>query len=607
MRRYSILIILLSPFYSGLSQTLRWQQQADYKMDVSLDVDKHILKGSQTILYTNNSPDTLYKVYYHLYFNAFQPGSMMDVRSQNVKDPDIRIGDRISKLKEDEIGYQHITNLKQGEYSAEFSIYGTIMTVTLPSTILPHTTTTLTLDFEAQVPIQIRRSGRVNREGVDYSIAQWYPKLAEYDHQGWHTNQYVSREFFPVWGNYDVSISIPSQYTIAGTGILQNANEIGHGYEEEGTVIKRQKENLTWHFKAENVHDFAWAADRDYIHDKLQVPDGPLLHTFYRKGEKTTHWKKLLPLASTFFLFMNNTFGQYPYESYSIIQAGDGGMEYQMCLMILGEGTLNGTVGVMVHEAAHAWFQGTLATNEAQYAWMDEGFTRFAEYEALHTLFATSDPNEVSYPGYRRKVLKGEEEVASLFSDFYTTNDSYKYGSYFKGCLLLTQLRYIMGEKNFFKGMLLYYNTWKFRHPEPSDFIFIMEKVSGMQLKWFLNYWIYTTRQIDYGVSKVTAGKTETTITLERLGQIPMPIEALVTYADNTREHYYIPISETLGSKPKSDYDQSRKDLPVWNWVNPTYTFTIPVANIKSIEIDPNNELADIDRSNNKFESGKDK
>lgn len=598
MRILSLIIFLL-PISVCLSQTLRWQQQADYKMEVSLDVDKHHLQGSQTIVYSNHSPDTLYKVHYHLYFNAFQPGSMMDVRSRNVKDPDVRIGNRISKLKDDEIGYQHITNLKQGEHAAEFSIYGTVMTVTLPTPIPPQSTTTLSLAFDAQVPIQIRRSGRENREGVDYTLTQWYPKLAEYDHQGWHTNQYVAREFFGVWGNYDVTISIPARYTIAGTGILQNPNEIGHGYENEGTVIKKQKGNIAWRFKAENVHDFAWAADADYMHDKLQVPGGPMLHTFYRKGEKTTHWKQVLPLASAFFQFMNKTFGQYPYASYSIIQGGDGGMEYQMCTMILGEGTLDGTVGTMVHEASHAWFQGTIATNEAQYGWMDEGFTRFAEYEALHTLFSVNNPNEVTYPGYLKKVMKGDEEPAALFSDFYMTNDAYRNGTYFKGCLLLTQLRYIMGEQNFYKGMLLYYNTWKFRHPEPSDFIFIMEKVSGMQLKWFLNYWIYTTKQIDFSIGKVEPGRKETEITIQRLGAIPMPLEVKLTFSNGDQQRYYIPLSETLGSKPKSDYDQSRTDLQVWDWVNPDYTFSVPAANVTSVEIDPDRELADINRSNN--------
>lgn len=568
-------------------------------MQVKLDTKKNILTGNQTLQYHNHSPDTLFKIYYHLYFNAFQPGSMMDIRSRHVVDPDKRIGERIGKLKENEIGYQHITKLRQNNQDVSFVVEGTLMIVDLKTPVPPNSVSTLSLDFEAQVPIQIRRSGRNNIELIDYTMTQWYPKVAAYDHQGWHANQYVAREFYGEWGNYDVTISLPSTYTVAGTGILQNKKEIGHGYEDEGVFVKKQKANLDWHFIAQNVHDFAWSADPDYIHDKIQVPDGPLLHFFYQTGEKTDHWKKLLPIASAFFQFMNTKFGSYPYESYSIIQGGDGGMEYQMCTMITGNGTLAGTVVTMIHESAHAWFQGTLASNESQYAWMDEGFTRFAEFSAHQKLFGMDKPFESTYQSYFKKALSGKEEPAALFADFFTTNDAYKIGSYMKGCLFLTQLEFIMGDENFTKGMLAYYNTWKFSHPEPNDFIFIMEKVSGLQLKWFLNYWISTTKQIDYTIKEVSVNKNETEITLQRLGDIPMPLEVLITFRDDHQERYFIPMSETLGSKALAD---SVSTLPTWMWVNPTYRFRITGKKIKSIEIDPDNRLADVNRLNNKLE-----
>ena len=215
------------------AQDYRWQQRAEYIMDVRLDVKTHKVTGSQKLTYYNNSKDTLTKVYYHLFFNAFQPGSMMDVRSRNISDPDQRVKDRISKLKDDEIGYQHILALKQDGKDTRYKVDGTILEVTLSKAILPGAKTVFDMKFESQVPVQIRRSGRNNREGIAYSMTQWYPKMAEYDFRGWHAYQYVAREFHGVWGDFDVKITIDPSFVIGGTGKLVNADKIGYGYEKE--------------------------------------------------------------------------------------------------------------------------------------------------------------------------------------------------------------------------------------------------------------------------------------------------------------------------------------------------------------------------------------
>ncbi|HRG08233.1 MAG TPA: M1 family metallopeptidase, partial [Cyclobacteriaceae bacterium] len=374
------------------AQDYRWQQRVEYAMNVQLNTQNHKLNGDQKLVYYNNSPDTLTKVYYHLFFNAFQPGSMMDVRSRTIADPDRRVTDRISKLAPNEIGYQHIQSLKQDGKATTYKVNGTILEVTLAKPILPKTKTTFEMTFEAQVPVQIRRSGRDNREGIAYSMTQWYPKLAEYDHQGWHAYQYVAREFHGVWGDFDVKITIDPKFVIGGTGKLQNPEAIGHGYEKSGSTVKRPQGNLTWHFEAKDVIDFAWAADPDYTHDIQQVPNGPTLHFFYQKNERTANtWKNMEPVAVKVFQFLSATFGQYPFDTYSIIQGGDGGMEYPMCTLILGEGSQAGLNGVMAHEVAHSWYQMTLASNEALYSWMDEGFTDFASDEALNSI--TNQPN----------------------------------------------------------------------------------------------------------------------------------------------------------------------------------------------------------------------
>lgn len=593
-------------FHPLFSQDFRWQQRAEYSMDVHLDVKTHRLKGSQKLTYYNNSKDTLNKVYYHLYFNAFQPGSLMDVRSRNIADPDPRVRDRIVKLTDEEIGYQHVKSLKQDGKEVGMKTEGTILEVTLAKPLLPNSKTVFDMSFEAQVPLQVRRSGRNNKEGIAYTMTQWYPKLAEYDINGWHAYQYVAREFHGVWADFDVKITIDPSFVIGGTGKLQNADRIGYGYEKGGNARENSGE-LTWHFMARNVVDFAWAADPDYIHDIVRVPDGPELHFFYQDGEKTTeNWKKMQDYAIRHFQFMNKTFGKYPYETYSIIQGGDGGMEYPMCTMITGERSLGSLVGVMAHEVAHSWYQAVLASNESLYAWQDEGFADFASQESMALLFNTSLPesHSGSYASYFNLIKRNLQEPISQHSDHYTTNTAYGTSAYAMGTIFLHQLKYIIGDELFYKGMRRYYNTWKFRHPEPNDFMRVMEKVSGLQLRWYMSYWVNTTKKIDYGIGSIIEKDGYAFVTLERVGEFPMPVDLVVTYKDGSKALFYIPVNETLGNKQVEDKSLSRTDLDAWPWVYPTYTLMLSnrVSEISTIEIDPSLRMADVERRNNKVD-----
>ena len=288
MAYYSLFFLLLT----GLrlqAQSDRWQQRVKYTMHVNMDVSTNRFTGKQALEYTNNSPDTLSKVFYHLYWNAFQPGSMMDVRSRElgktvlqtdrkgnpIRDWDSRVTDRIEHLSPDEIGYQKVLSLTMNGRPQTFKTEETILVVTLDKPILPHTTVTFDLSFEAQVPLQIRRSGRDNVDGVRYSMSQWYPKMCEYDYEGWHPTPYVAREFYGVWGDYDVDITIDRHYVLGGTGYLLNANQIGYGYEAAGIKVPAPAgPTLTWRFTAPNVHDFMWAADPDYVHLTRKVSGG---------------------------------------------------------------------------------------------------------------------------------------------------------------------------------------------------------------------------------------------------------------------------------------------------------------------------------------------
>ncbi len=607
--RSIITLCLLGVFTVSYGQDYRWQQRAEYSMDVKLDVSTHKVNGTQKLVYYNNSKDTLTKVYYHLFFNAFQPGSMMDVRSRNIVDPDARVADRIVKLNDKEIGYQHIESLKQDGKDLTWNIEGTVMEVPLAKPLLPNTKTTFDMKFESQVPIQIRRSGRDSKEGIAYSMTQWYPKIAEYDFKGWHAYQYVAREFQGVWGDFDVKITIDPRFVIGGTGILQNPEKIGHGYETAGTKVNRPAGDLTWHFVAKNVIDFAFAADPDYTHDIAKVPNGPTLHFFYQKGDKTSNWNELQNYSVKHFEFMNKTFGKYPYESYSIIQGGDGGMEYPMCTLITGERSLGSLVGVMAHEVSHSWYQGVLASNEALYPWMDEGFTDFSSNESMNYMFNMdmSKAHDGSYNSYFALVRSGLQEPISQHSDHYNTNRAYGTAAYSMGTVFLHQLKYVMGEETFYKAMRRYYNTWKFKHPEPTDFIRVMEKTSGLQLGWYLSYWTNTTKRIDYSVKHLVEKEGETLITLERIGDFPMPIDLMITYKDGSKEMLYIPTNETLGKKANENPNIKRTDAEAWPWVYPTYTATLArkAEEITSVEIDPSLRMADVDRKNNKLEVAK--
>ena len=317
-----------------------YQQQANYVMNIELDDKNHRIDGTETITYTNNSPDQLEQVFYHLYFNAFQPGSMMDIRSRNIKDPDRRVGDRISKLSDEEIGYQKIKSLKQNGKKVDFVVEGTILEVQLNKPIATGETITLEMEFEAQVPLQIRRTGRDNAEGIRYSMAQWYPKLSEYDYQGWHANPYIGREFYGVWGNFDVKIAIDKEYLIGGTGYLQNPLEIGHGYEDAGQTVKQKvkKGKLTWHFKAPNVHDFMWAADPEYLHDKIKMANGTTLHFFHQEGQNVENWSKLPAITERAMEYANKNFGQYPYEQFAFFNRALGPYWWSYWMLILCNG-----------------------------------------------------------------------------------------------------------------------------------------------------------------------------------------------------------------------------------------------------------------------------
>ena len=619
-----LLLLAFIALHSGslfAQSTTYWQQHVDYKMEVAMDVKTYQYKGNQELVYTNNSPDTLRKVYYHLFNNAFQPGSEMDARIQSIKDPDSRMVNkvkvdgkevkesRIKTLKPNEIGYLRISNFKQDGVVATAKEVGTILEVTLAKPILPHSKTTFTLDFEGQVPIQIRRSGRNNAEGIELSMTQWYPKIAEFDFEGWHADPYIAREFHGVWGNFDVKITIDKNYILGGSGYLLNKNEIGYGYQDEGVVVTLPKKTktLTWHFNAPMVHDFAWAADKNYIHDVVKGPNDVDLHFLYKNDSKIIeNWKKAEPKIVAIMALFNKTVGDYPYKQYSIIQGGDGGMEYAMCTLILGQGALDGLVGLIAHEMGHSWFQHILASNESKHGWMDEGFTSYLEDFATNEIAENKveNPFTGAYKGYFSMVNSGKELPQGTHADRFDENRVYSITSYSKGEIFLTQLSYLIGKENLDKTLRRYYQEFKFKHTTPNDIKRTAERVSGAELDWYLTDWTLTTNTIDYGIKEVKENAGQTTVVLERIGRMPMPIDVLVEYTDGTKESFYIPLRMMSFEKENPNPAVKRTVLNDWAWAYPTFEFAVskPKTSIKKITIDPSGLMADVKPENNSFE-----
>ena len=560
-----------------------WQQHVDYSMEIDMDVNNYQYQGKQKLVYTNNSPDVLNRVYYHLFFNAFQPGSEMDVRSRTIQDPDRRVGDRISKLQPNEIGYIKVNSLEQNGTSVSHNVSGTVLEVQLNTPIQPGEKVTFDMLFDAQVPVQIRRSGRNNKEGVALSMAQWYPKLAEYDDEGWHADPYIGREFHGVWGDFDIKLTIDEAYVIGGTGYLEG----------EPTVKSGKK---THHFIAPNVHDFTWAADPDFIHDTFQVPNGPLLNFYYKKDleqEYLNNWKKLPAETAELMNFYSANIGNYPYKQYSVIQGGDGGMEYAMCTLITGKRKYGSLIGVTAHELAHTWFQFLLASNESKHEWMDEGFTSYISALAMNALRDNKNSNPLagSYRGYLSLANSGVEQPLTTHSDRYASNGVYGAAAYSKGSVFLAQLGYVIGDDNLDKTIKKYFEDFSFKHPKPFDIIRTAERITDFELDWYFIDFAQTTNTIDYGVKSVE-GKS---ITLERIGLMPMPIDLSVTYTDGSTEDFYIPLQMMRGEKPTS-----ATVINDWAWAMPTYSFDAK-KEVKSVEIDSSQMMADIHRDNNVF------
>ena len=594
-----VTILLISQF--ALSQKNYWQQHVEYKMVIDVDVEKHTYIGTQRLVFTNNSPDKLDRVFYHLYFNAFKPGTDLEQNSRYSTDDSRTMSNKILMLDEKDWGDVQIKSLKQDGVNVKFKVEETILEVELDKPLGSGASTVLEMEFFVQTPAMIRRSGKNSEDNVAFSMSQWYPKLCQYDDEGWHANPYIGREFYGIWGDFDVTINIDKNYTVAGSGYLQNPELVGHGYAPLKKGVKHG-DKISWRFIAPNVHDFSWAADPNFTHDYIDIDGGPRMHFFYKADSKYVDlWREFQPNSAEFLKFFSNTIGKYPYKQYSVIMAGDGGMEYAMCTFIDGVGhrTLRSLYSVTSHEIAHTWFQFLMATNESKHSWMDEGFTSYIDDVALNVVLkeGKSLPNAKAYSDYFQWVATGLEEPMTTHADRFKYNTGYGMSAYDKGSIFLSQLQYVIGKDNFDKTLKKYFDDWAFKHPKPNDFIRSAENVSGLELDWYLLDWAQSTMTIDYSVNSLYGVDNKTKVVLKRIGQMGMPIDLRVELISGEILDFNIPMTKMRGHKPT----EKSTLLKSWSWAKPYYELWIDVdsKNISKIIIDPKNEMADINRDNN--------
>jgi hypothetical protein len=647
MIRFSLFLLLLaSPAFSQPSDY--WQQHVSYQIEATLLDSIHSYNGRLSVNYTNNSPDTLHEVYFHLYFNAFRPGSMMYERAKVQND--LGLVSKFDRYRQSDWGGYNIKNVATGgtrqiidrpasedpsgtaniittrdQIDSRFEVTGTIMKVTLAQPLLPKGTTPITIDYFAQVPRQTRRSGWMNDHGIKYSMCQWYPKVCEYDREGWHHQEYIGREFYGVWGEFDVKLTVPSKYCVGATGQCANPGEVGWGYDSIAKGVRKgfflptqakQSGMTTWRFKAANVHDFAWVAD-DYIHEWDTWSDTVTVHCLYKMRERES-WQQAMKHTFVMLEHHSKKVGWYQYRNFYNTHAGDGGMEYPQLIM-----DASPNAGLIMHEGAHQWFYGMLGNNETRYAFLDEGFTEFLEmigmeaYYGRHnerapyrdtswltkTFIPEYDSRRNYYSSYLDLASSGYEEPLNIPHDW--AREGVNAGQvYFKTLNGLAQLEYVLGDSIFWTGMKEYFRRWHFKHPNLNDFKRTMEDVSGADLDWYFDQWFHTTRTIDYAGGSVESALTGngtygTTVKLCNRDLGVMPIDLTLHYEDGTTGIATIPVALNQGTAYKKP-EPGRIFFTPWDWVKKEYTGTaITPKAVSWYEIDTSYRLMDLNKENN--------
>jgi hypothetical protein len=616
------LLFLSSFILLNVAFSQYWQQDVHYRINCNLDTKSKIITGEESLIYTNNSPDTITVAPFHLYQNSYSPGSYFSKKQGR--------SDEFSKLTDEDFGWTKIDELKDGlGNNLENNLDNTILYVNLNKPLLPGEKTEFKMKFRTKFSsIRHRLNYSYDEWGnIQFSVAQWYPKICVYDQFRWHDDQDFGHEFYGDFGTFDVSITLPEHFIMDATGVLQNKDEAlpddllkkidirnfkdkPFG-EKPGIIIPESAKEKTWKFHAENVHDFAWIADPTF---RRGYAEWNGIHVIsYAREYKASKWQDAAEFTAKVIEIYSKDFGKYAYPK-MIISDVDNGMEYPMLTMDGGESP--DYYGLLAHEVGHNWFYGILGNNETREPYMDEGFTQFIESWSMERLtdstgkfikFDEYIPGSLPkrtdyreqgiYQRYMDLARAGYENKITTHSDWTIDGNAYGVSAYHKPATMLFNLQYVLGYDMFLNCMQAYFKKWSLKHPHPQDFIDAVQKVSGRELDWFFEQWLNTTVKCDYKIKNYSTKKTagdnyESEITLYRKGDMIMPLDLKITLDNGKSLNYHIPVDR---SAKKED---GLIILPKWtgwqDW-NRTYTAKINLpADISKIEIDPTRRLADL-------------
>ena len=578
-----------------------WQQGVDYRIDATLDPAANELRGREVISYHNRSPDALPYLWMHLEQNMCADGS---VTSQLDQPPLVFLGSTFDFSCQGFAGGFVLDSVLVGGKPVVPVVYGTTMRLDLPAPLAAGASLDLVIRWRFKIPAF--GGGRMGHDGTLYEIAQWYPRLAVYDDlRGWNHDPYIGAgEFYLEYGAFDVTLTVPSNYTVAATGTLQNPEQVLSKAQRDRlaraaastapvAVITREEalhpprleasrtRTLTWRFRADSVRDFAFAASPDFQWD-ASAWDGVAIHTFYRPS--ATIWAEANTMTNQALAYYSTQWLRYPYPQFTSVEGPIEGMEYPMITFDPAGPNREDVHWVLAHELGHQWVPMIVGSNERLYPWMDEGFNTFIDLANAARYFrgtAYGDSIEVhplhlyvdhAGAGEQPLILR-PVEVHDLF-----------WGGYQKPALMMQLLRYeVLGPARFDAAFRQYLAAWAFRHPSPADFFRGMRDASGMDLDWFWREWVLTTTRLDQaveGVATATAGVTE--VRLASLGTMVMPAELKLTFADGSTEVVRLPVE-------------------MWN-LGPQFTYRLKGRPaLRSAELDPRHVLPDVDRANNRF------
>jgi hypothetical protein len=604
-----------------------WQQQVNYRMDITLQRDLRTINGSLEVEYINNSPDTLRVLYIKAFPNAIQKGSYADLKQRQEDDYSF------TSLKPENEGRLVLSALPTSPKQVKkLVVDNTIITAELESPIFPHDTAELSFEFTTVLP-----SPRSMRMGLWRPITQasyWYPQICVYDRVlGWNNSQYLGwGECYGDYGNFDVHITAPEDQIVAATGVLANEDDVmppdlrakldranfAGPRSGRARLDFDSKRTKIWHYVAEKVNDFTFVSSADFCLDSGSANGVPIVVYVLRYHAKS--WANTVTLAREVMETMSELYHPYQWPVMRVVDCASG-MEYPMLVQIGGDGSSPGFHVVVYHEIAHNWFMGEVGSNQTDRPFLDEGFTTSAEIVVMEKYLGRKGNLDEFRTWYARTFAPEDEDRDErcfrplmlttklgygkplVFSydqgeEYYT----YRVSAYYKTAAMHFALRSILGDSAYFKAMQDYCQTWFFRHPYEDDFKESMEKSTGLVLTPYMDQWYYSLKQLDYAYAGRKTEKTdegfEHTITLANRGRFVSPIDVAVVFEQGDTTFYTIPPEGMEYAKPGYVL------LPTWHQFrrfDEKYTFTVRAQrHIKHVIVDPFNLLTDVNRSNNR-------